>query len=67
MNNKSLEKDIVTGLQARKDKMVMEADNLVNGIVESSPRTNCIKKQLTVTVISAIYGKVFPGLVVNLN
>lgn len=29
LNHKSLEKDIVTGLQVRKDKMVAERENLV--------------------------------------
>ena len=31
LNHKSLEKDIVTGLQVRKDKMVLERENLVSG------------------------------------
>ena len=30
LNHKSLEKDIVTGLQVRKDKMVLERENLVS-------------------------------------
>jgi hypothetical protein len=44
LNHKSLEKDIVTGLQVRKDKMVLERENMVS---ISMPWSCCMLPQET--------------------